>query len=169
MKRRSSRITNSKRSSMKEILCLLIYANILLLQGNGLAETKSGSAGAHDFSSAKKMKDASFLVEGGEIEIRGGAWRFSYKKGNEYGYICKFTIINNSNKTYSVCPAPFLYDRNGFELNAPHGLFLDSNPFKAKVMEPGESYEFKGSFEVLKAVAVKVYALSIKLVPDKQK
>ena len=168
-KRRSCKIITGARVGMKGMLCLLICANILLLQERCLAETESESTCAHDFSSAEKIKDIYFPVEGGEIEIKEGAWQFLYKKGSQYGYICKFTIVNNSNKAYRVCPAPFFYDRNDFELNTPHSLFLDSSPFEAKDMEPGEGYEFGSTFEVPRIVAVKTYTLTIKLVPDKQK
>lgn len=153
---------------MKAISWLLVCAGIFLFPAECPAQIKfDPSSGAYDFSSAKKIEDAYFPVEGGEIEIKDGAWGFLYKKGSEYGYACRFVIINNSDRPYKVCPAPFLYDSNGFELNAPHDLFKEANPFKARVVAPGEHYVFEETFEVQNTVAVKIHTLSIRLVPDK--
>ncbi len=123
-------------------------------------------------------------VEGGKIEIKDFVWQFGLKSESknratgkiENYYTCffKFTIVNNSKNSQAIAPTPMLSNGQGFELqrddafSAKHTINVITGSWNEyepifTILNPGESHEFEGSFEVSKIVALETKSMKIGL------
>jgi len=113
----------------------------------------------------QKIKSGFYKVSGGKIQILNGSWRIFDKDDGSYLCLCKFTLINMNNRSYTVTPYVNLFDKNGtkiFEIRKDN-ITADKSLFKETTLLAERAYGFTGKFSVPKEIALQTQELRIKL------
>ena len=145
---------------MKKLICLFLLIASFFFTDNCFALKELGivSADTH------RIEDAYWEVPTGKLFLRDGTWRFGQKRERQktifYTCFCKFTIINNSTKTYIVTPSVYLNNKDGFKLTRISYSNLEE---EGKTLMPGESYTFKYEASVTRSDALKASKVEIRL------